>query len=767
MRTGTLAFMLGIVAVQFFSQLPPVWFAAIPLLLLVLCLVFCRRHKRLHIILFSLSAGFVWALLHAHSGLSASLPTELEGKNIVLRGVVSDLPHHDTRISRFNFKVHEYRHHDGWQASNWYLRLKWYGKQRPLIKSGQYWQFTVRLKRPHGLANPGGFDYEKWLFEQGISATGYVRSKAAYKMLDDNNGFAFWQGWREHLISVINTSLHDHRMLGLVRALAVGDRSAMTQQHWDVLTRTGTSHLVAISGLHIGLVAGFFFWISLSLVKRSVTLCSWQPAKIYAAVIAVIAALLYAALAGFAIPTQRAMIMITIVMLAVILRRGSDPLNILTLTLLVILLFDPLSVLSVGFWLSFFAVAVILMAVNGHLSAKSAYRQWGSVQWAVSLGLMPLVILFFGRMSLVAPVVNLLAVPWVSFISAPLLLLSIPVLLFESDWLIRLAADSLQLLWFVLEWASALPVASINIPAVPVWGYLLAGVGVLIALLPRGIPLRWASLPCLLPVLLLGPDRPVQGDYHLNVLDVGQGLAVVVDTGGHTFVYDAGARLSSRFDMGSAVVLPVLRHSGINRIDVLVVSHGDNDHSGGVNTILNTMQTDRVLAGDPGVLPIPAEHCQAGQVWQWQAVKFEVLYPPANKPLAKKTNNRSCVLRISNGRYSVLLTGDIESAVERELINTMPNKLQADILVVPHHGSKSSSTRQFIETVNAEHVVFSVGYRNRYGFPHSKVLQRYRETGSTIYQTDKTGMLRFRLGADGPLRVDAWRAESRRYWHAQ
>lgn len=766
MRTGTIAFLLGILTVQFFTKLPDLLLALIPLALVPLILLQWRR-RRLLLPLLWLTTGFAWALLQAHWGLAARLPASLEGKDVLVEGIISEPPRHEGQISHFNFVTDSIGSGENRQTVRWLLRLKWYGKQRPVLAAGQRWHFTVRLKRPHGLMNPGGFDYEKWLFAQSVAATGYVRSAEGHSLLASKAGYAFWQHWREVLAFKISSALGEHDMSGIVRALAVGDRSGMTVSHWDVLTRTGTNHLVAISGLHIGLVSGFIFFLVLWLVRRSARLCLWQPARVYAACAAIIVALLYAALAGFSVPTQRAFIMVSVFMLGILLRRKLASLDILALAMLLVLLIQPLSVLAAGFWLSFIAVAVILVVLNGRLRPAGRFMQWGAVQWVVSIGLLPLLVMLFGRVSLVAPLANLLAVPWVSFISVPLVMLALPGLLFDNTLVLKLAADSLQWLWLILEKMAALPFASVYLHTVPNWSYVPAVIGIAWLLMPRGMPARWLGIICLLPLILIKPTSPLNGEYSLKVLDVGQGLSVLVQTHEHVLVFDTGARLSPQYDTGSAVILPVLRQQAIHAIDVLMISHGDNDHNGGTQTVLNGIPVRRVISGEPDDIPGEAERCYAGQEWEWDGVRFEVLYPPKDSPLASKTNNRSCVLRIDNGNHAALLTGDIEAIVERKLLNISRYKLPATILLAAHHGSKSSSSEDFIAAVSPKHVVFSVGYRNHYHFPIELIQQRYRLAGSQLYQTDQTGMLSFAIPAMGQLAVSQWRDGQRHYWHAE
>ncbi len=760
MHLAILFFLLGVVLFQQSEELPARhWLVGAALLPLVL-------RWRILLLPLALPAGLLWALLHATWIAGGVLPESLEGVDVELVGTVASLVERDARRARFRFRV-ESLHRQGEEFTVPRLvLLSWYGNP-PALRVGDRWRLTARLKRPHGFMNPGGFDYEKWLFHQRIGATGYVRA-------DSPRGF-LGSAWysrpvdrlRDQLRRLMLAQLGDHPLSGLVAALAIGERGGIREDQWQVLTTTGTNHLMAISGLHIGLIAGLAFFLGRHLWCRVGRAALLFPAPRAAAVMALLAATGYAALAGFSIPTQRALIMVVAVMAALLLGRWSTPLHGLLLALGGVLLLDPMAVVTPGFWLSFAAVAVILYGVGGRLFRRSGWRLWGRVQWVVALGLLPLLAIYFQQLPLLSPLANLVAVPWVGMAVVPLILLgAVWVLLYPplGGWLLRLAADLLAWLWPVLEWLAELDFARWQLSGEPsLWAVLAAATGVLWMLAPRGIPARWVGGIWLLPMVLAPPERPPVGEAWFTLLDVGQGLAAVVQTRNHALVYDTGPKFSERFDAGKAVVVPFLRSAGIASLDMLVVGHGDNDHIGGARSLLRSFRVRRLLSTVPGRLPEGAGLCRRGESWRWDGVRFSFLHP---KPDSAVTgNDASCVLRVETDGGALLLTGDIERRAERELLAELPSRLAADILVAPHHGSRSSSQRRFVAAVDPAYVLFPVGYRNRFRHPHPEVVQRYRETGATLLDSATHGAIRFRLGGEGISAPLLYRATARRYWN--
>ncbi len=778
MRAAALGFLAGAWMLQQLASLPDWrWSLLLPAISLFLCLTPVVRFTLVRVAGFAL-LGFFWALAVGHTMSGGGLNPVLEGRDVLVEGTIVSLPDPLGHRSRFQFQAERL-----WLADaplRWRekppgkLLLNWY-RNAPPLRVGERWRLRLRLKQPNGFMNPGGFDYEGWLFGQGIRAKGYVRKAQAD---DENRRLQAASGHvvdrlRQTLRDGIHSTLAGHPQTGLVTALAVGDRSAIEDTQWDMLIRTGTNHLLAISGLHVGLVSGMAFFLVRWLWRRSARASLHWPAPKAGAVAALLAATIYAALAGFAVPTQRALAMVAVLMLALILQRQIRPSSLLALALLVVLVIDPLAVLAPGFWLSFAAVAAILLGMSGRVGTMRGWRSWGRVQWVVTLGLLPLLILLFQRASLVAPLANLLAVPWVSLLTVPLTLLgSLLWLPFPTlgGWLLSIAAWSLSVLWWVLEWLGAWSLAQWTQSAPPAWAVASGLLGALLLILPRGFPARWLGWVWLLPLLVARPSMPAPGEAEFTLLDVGQGLAAVVHTQGHVLVFDTGPRFSSGFDTGEAVVAPFLRQRGLTELDLLIVSHGDNDHIGGALPLAAELPPAQVLSSVPQRLAeLGAGPCLGGMRWEWDGVGFELLHPQADFAVGRQQeNNRSCVLRVTTTGGSVLITGDIERPAETYLLVSQPDRLAAEILVVPHHGSRTSSSEAFIDAVAPQFALFPVGYRNRYGFPKEDIAERYRRRGIRLLDSASHGAIRFRLGGmEGVRLMDTWRQSARRYWHRE
>ncbi len=761
MRTGTLAFLLGVLLLQQMTALTSLGWAWG----LVLCVPAALWLKAYwHLPAWGL-AGFLWSLVYAHHILQETLPTDLIGKDVVIEGHIASLPAQKSRHLQFEFDVQR-----AWEAEQSVvipkrIRLNWYRSFPAELRAGDQWRLQVRLKPPHGFRNPGGFDYEAWLFQHRIRATGYVRQSNQNQPLA--TGWAYpLQRLRQALRSQLSDTLEDSPVKGVLLALVIGDRSAISPAQWQTLQRTGTNHLMAISGLHIGLVAGLAFLLGQRLWRYSGRGMLWLPAPKAGAILALLAAVGYAALAGFSIPTQRALIMVAVVMLALLANRAIVPSRTLATALLLVLLFDPLAVLASGFWLSFAAVAIIFYGLNGRLGRLPRWYQGVRVQWWISVGLFPLVILLFQRASLIAPIANLLAVPVVSLLVVPLALVG-SMLLPLSDWLseplLQLAAAIMHGVMLGLDWLAQWPLASWAGAVSSGWVAVLAVLGVVLLLAPRGLPARSLGLVLLLPLAAGGPSAIPHGTVRFTLLDVGQGLAAVVETQHHALVFDTGPRFSERFDTGAAVVVPYLRQRGWRQLDHLIISHGDMDHIGGAESVLAAIPVHAISSSVPDKLaPRPAIPCRRGQRWEWDGVEFVMLHPAQD--FAHRRNNASCVLKVNAGNHSLLLTGDIEKAAERHLLREGGTDLRADILVAPHHGSNTSSTTAFIQAVAPKYVLFPVGYRNRFRFPRPTVVARYQQQQVAMLNTASAGAIRFELGTGG-LSPARYRLDARRYWH--
>jgi DNA internalization-related competence protein ComEC/Rec2 len=749
---------------QFIPALP-----AFPWVLLLSLLVPVSLWFRGTRLLALAGCGFLWALLFAALALSQELEPDLEGRDLLVEGAVASLPQQRGDVVQFEFDVDQLWVDGLSRMSLGPIRLNWYHCPHA-VRANQVWRLTVRLKRRYGFMNPGGFDYEGWLFRQGIAATGYVRHDTGNRLLEEGAGGYPLQRIRQSLRDAVQVSLADSPYRGIVTALAIGESGAITPQQWAVLFDSGTNHLVAISGLQISLVAGLIFFCVRRLWSLSAWLVTSLPAPQAAAWAALLAATGYALLAGFSVPTQRALIMVAVVMGAILLRRAVFPSQTLALALLLVLLLDPLSVLAPGFWLSFAAVGVILYSMIGRFKGKGLWWTWGRLQWLIALGLLPITLLWFQRALLLAPLANLVAVPWTNFGVVPVALLGTLLIPFSAplgDVLLKLADTSLNLLWPWLEWVARQPVNVWSQHTPPVWTALPGLLGVLLLLAPRGFPARWLGVIFLLPLFVLRPTEPPPGGVWFTLLDVGQGLSAIIRTRHHVLVYDTGPRFTPYFEAGSAVLLPFLYESGIRRVDTLVVSHGDNDHSGGADTLLKRFAVGNVLTSVPNKITWqPTERCVAGQAWIWDGVRFEVLHPSVDT--VGNDNDRSCVVRVASSGGSILLPGDIEAAGERTLLRYRKRDLPADILVAPHHGSTTSSTVAFVNAVRPKYVLYSVGYRNRFKFPQLQVVERYERIGTERFDTASHGAITIRISPqDGISTPESYRALARRYWTAR
>ncbi|MGZ8095198.1 MAG: DNA internalization-related competence protein ComEC/Rec2 [Methylosarcina sp.] len=751
MPLSSLSFLAGIVLVQ---QLPWLPDGASLMMGLLLAGFLVKRHH-LRCLFFVL--GALWAVVFADARLSERLPEALEGADILLTGYITGLPEAKEKGIRFNFVISPSQ-----ESLPDKIRLTWHSPEHSL-KAGQFWSMTVRLKRPHGTLNPGGFDYERWLLSEGIGATGYVRSFPKPELLKIKSPWYRIDVWRQVISDSLSGLLTGYPSLSLIKALTIGDGRDISQQQWQLFRETGTTHLVVISGSHIGLVSGFIYYVVLKILART-GLLRWPPPKV-AALAAMSIAILYSALAGFSVPTQRAVIMLAMVMTALILQRHIRPLHTLAVALIAVLAVDPLAVWSPGFWLSFLAVGLIVSAVSGRLGKIGVLVGSVKLQWHATLGLAPLLLLFFQQASLIAPLANLIAVPVISLAVVPLSLLAVSLMFIlpkMAAGIFYLIDQTLEGLTGLLTLMTELPSAAIYYPQPSFWALFFAVPGILLLLAPAGTPFRWLSLAMFLPMIFIESSRPQPGEIRLTLLDVGQGLAVAVQTTNHWLIYDAGARFSEESDMGQSVVLPYLRFRGVSKIDRLIVSHGDNDHIGGAASLLKGALIEAVMTSVPEQLQAHAPtQCAAGQSWQWDRVVFTILSPEQSQP--GTDNNNSCVLKIESQQGAVLLPGDIEAEVESRLVNTYGEALQADVLIAPHHGSKTSSTAEFLRAVQPSYVLIPAGYRNQFGHPHKDVLARYRQFKSRWLISANSGAIEITL-KNHSLQVTALREAEKRYW---
>ena len=718
--------------------------------------------------------------------LADALPPALEGQDVVVTGVVSALPRASLIGTRFVFDV-ESAHRLGEAVTvPRRLSLGWYRGvddgallAGPLadLRAGQRWRFTVRLRQPHGAINPHGFDLELWLFEQGIRAGGTVRSVpgAVAELLSDQAGHAI-DRLRQDLRDAVYRHVPDAAAAGVLAALAVGDQAAIERDDWELFRITGVAHLMSISGLHVTM----FAWLVGGIVARLWRL--WPrgmlacPPPLAARWAGLAGAAGYALLAGWGVPAQRTVGMIA----AVVLLRSLGlrwPLGMVLLAAaLAVALADPWALLQPGFWLSFVAVGLLVGSEPTHAPSAAgapAAGGWRGHLWPVlrgglrtqvvaTVGLAPLTMLFFQQVSVVGFVANLLAIPLVTLLVTPLALLG---LLLPPLW--APAGALVQGLSAVLQWLASWPLAVWTAAAAPPWAVAAGLLGAALAVLPLPWRLRALALPLVLPLLWPPVDRPPQGQFELVAADIGQGTAVLVRTRRHLLLYDAGPQYSPEADAAGRVLLPLLRARGERRIDLLMLSHRDTDHVGGAASLLAAVPVAAItssLAADHPLLARgpPHRRCDAGQGWVWDGVRFEVLHPmPADHDSAAKANTVSCVLRVQGQGGSALLTGDIEAAQEAALVSRAGGELRADLLLVPHHGSRTSSTPAFVAAVQPRVAVVQAAYRSRFGHPAAAVEALYRERGIVFVRSDVCGA--WTLPAAGAPRCQ--RHSARRYWH--
>jgi competence protein ComEC len=783
MRLFILGFVFGAWFLQQQAQLPDARYAwIVPLIALVMLAgqKFAPKYAAnlgwAFLFVLAIGCGYNWAAWRADVRMAERLPAQWEGKDIAITGVVASLPQKTERGLRFEFEVEKVSTLEAVTPSH--ISLNAYRDTRsgdeasstmPDMHAGERWQWTVRLRKPHGASNPDGFDVEAWLLERNVRAVGYVRSKETMLKQDANaSGIGYSiNRLRETIRNNFAKVLKDKPLAPILIALAVGDQSGISPNQWQLFWRTGVGHLISISGLHITMVASLFYGLALWLWRSRPALTLHVPAQKIAVIAGMISALAYALIAGFSVPTQRTFYMLATVAAFLWTGRMSSPSRVLCAALFIVTVVDPWAVLSPGFWLSFGAVGALMYVSAGRAGKIHWLRQLGATQTAITLIMAPLLLVLFQQVSLVSPLANAIAIPVVSFIVTPLTLLgALP----PFEFCLLLAHKVMEWCMVFLQWTAQMPGATWQSHAPPAWTMLLGVLGMLWLLAPRGVPARWLGVVWALPMFLLLPDKPAPGQLWLTVIDVGQGLSVAIQTQNHALLYDTGPSYSEESDAGNRIVVPYLRAAGIHQLDGLIVTHADSDHSGGAISVLQTVPTAWMLSSlepdsDIHKYTIKSKRCEAGQVWDWDGVKFEILHPTAEnlEDESRKINNNGCVLKLTSIHGSVLLTADIEQLAEAELLEREAD-LKADVLVAPHHGSKTSSTQAFIEAIGAEQVIFTVGYRNRFGHPKEEVVQRYVDLETKIYRSDEHGAVLVKFDDGKKMNITPWRQQDKRYW---
>ena len=717
--------------------------------------------------------GFVTMWLAAWIVIDDRLNPAIQGETISMVARIVDFPRATKETLRFNVEP------DNRADLPARVRLSWY-EPETVPALGEVWQLRVRLRRPHGYSNPGGFDYEGWLFRQQIGATGYVVGHPDNQRLD-TLPVGRISRFRQEFVQRVTALLPDDDAAAVLLAVAVGGRHRITREQWDRYAITGTIHLMAISGLHIGLAAGGVFllaWAMFALFSRRMNV------RDMALITAVLAAGIYAAVSGLAVPARRAFLMAAFAAAAVLLRRRLNGAALLAVPCLVLFFLNPVAIHAPGFKLSFAAVAILFWSLQRHYhppplrdaawinypvagKAIGNLRRLGILQVALLTGLFPLTTLIFGRFSLIAPLMNLLILPLFNFITVPFCLLGMICqgpLQALGDALLIVAYHSIRHVLSLVSFAVELP--GVRAEILPPDGLM-----VLIALLPVGhviFPSGWPGRKlawiALAAILLYRPAATPPGCLDYHVLDVGQGLAVVLRAGEHTVLFDTGPSFRSGSSTADLVVIPYLESRGIGRLDTFVVSHADQDHAGGAQTIARRFAIGTVFVGET-VSGLSSQQipCSTASSWTADGVRFQFLHPPPDA--AWEGNNASCVLEVATGQHKLLITGDIETPVEATLLEKRfigP----VNAVIVPHHGSRTSSSPDFVRRLKPELAIVSAGFGNRWGFPKDDVVRRWEHAGARLLETATSGAIGQRICVtSGVSRLSRERRDSRKYWH--
>ncbi len=790
------------------QQLPALPGRAASILLLALGLTMMPLGRPAMVIGTGLAAAG-WATLRGEQRLAERLAPALEGRDLTVIGVVDELPQPFDRGLRFRLRIERCVSPADACPGPVVARVSWYrgfgrdASAPPAVRPGERWQLNLRLRRPHATLNPGLFDAELRALEDGVAANGHVRKGVGERANRRIDAFAVTprtvvERLRETLRDRMSQGLDGWplQVRGVLIALVIGDQAAIPGQWWEVFNRTGIGHLMSISGLHITMLAALGAgmagraWKSAWLAARMGPwpLPSLLPVQYARWAFGLAVGFGYSALAGWGIPAQRTCWMLAIAGLALLGGRARSPVAVLSTAGAVVCAFDPWAPLAAGFWLSFAAVAAIILYGSGRAhrpASDDAPARWRGVivealrtQYAATLVLLPLGVLFFSSVALVSPIANAFAIPLVSVLIAPLALAGAALVILWTSagtMLLGLAGWLTRMLLAALEWIDPGGIGSLAIASPTAGALCLSALGCMWLLSPIPVPGRAVGALALLPLLFTPLQAPPERGLRLTAIDIGQGMAVLVETGGRRLLYDTGPRIGADNDAGSRVIVPFLRARGIRALDALVVSHLDLDHSGGALAVLRNLQVDWVassLPADHEIVTTASRHfaCRRGQQWRWGDTRFEWLHPGSESVNVTRspTNARSCVLRIDTPAGSALLAGDIEAAQERALLERFGTaSLRADVLLAPHHGSTTSSTPEFLDAVAPAVAIFQVGYRNRYRHPNPKVLDRYIERGIEILRSDAHAAITLQLRAGEPPRATRWRVDERRYWRVR
>lgn len=738
---------------------------------LVLCAMWGAISTRSRVAWWMAIAGlsFLWTWFAACQQSSEILPYETEGQRIEITAKVITLP--IPANGRIRFDASPSGNNDANAPLPPRIRLSYYTsgknkKKRARLRLGDTFKATVKLKRPWSYRNPGGFDYEKYLFAKGIGATGYIID---YTRVKRGNTA------RQHIFDRLTSVTAHGGSSGAIAALSLGASGLLNTRQNELLIMTGTRHLFAVSGMHIGLVFGMAFFIAGLFWKTTKRLSHWQAKRDFASAVALPLACAYAWLTGLDVPAQRALVMLTCVCLIGWMRYRLSPGHALGVALIVILLVQPLGTLTISFWFSFVATATIIVYIFSTPSGLPESPQWRlharkfkwiRLQCCVSLVMLVACMALFHQAAINAPLSNLWAIPMMSLLILPGCLLTVLLLPFGET--VAGAAAAVTDFLFGILWSGlgymTLWDFGFRTHNPPGWSLPLALAGVLALLFAYRAGTRAASLVLFLPLWFGNTQyRPGTGEFEVTFLDLGQGLSAVIRTQKQVVLFDTGIE-NAGYSAARRVVIPYLRAANIKNIERLVVSHGDNDHAGGIDTILASLSVGRKIASPEVATLHGFETCHAGYEWSADGVQFLFMHPPPDTPMVG--NNSSCVLRIGEPGRCVLLTADIEAEAEHILTSTWKRALSCPVILMPHHGSATSSTTEFIAATNPEIAVVTSGRNNRYGFPLTRIVSRYERRGVKILNTAETGALSVRFTRDrAPCISGATRFDDRRYWH--
>lgn len=771
-----LFFSFGIILVGYLPELPSFLVACTLLAPVLVAAIFLRKKLIASIWLLALTLGLCYGVIAGHRLLGNQLLDNLAEQDVVVEGQVIDLPQENSRRQLFTFKVERAYsvHYPDVLFSPFPPKINISSYSDVRVKTGEQWRLTVKLKKPRGFVNPGGFDYQASLLRRGIGATGYIRQGENLK-LHAQPAFSMDVLRYELQQWLINKSHSPEK--GILVALLVGDTSLVDKDHWGEMIKTGTNHLIAISGLHLGFFAIVGFFIG-NLIGRFIQLF-WHkyPSMISGYIFSVSLTLFYSIIAGLNIPTIRTLIMLAAVQLALLWRRSFRARDTLLIALVLVLLYDPLAAYDIGFWLSFCAVAMLIFCFSGRITltrhtaiqmiAKNHLVIFAKSQWVMFIGLLVPLAVLIHTSSLLAPPANFIAIPAITFFVVPCLILSALchfTFTVAENFFLHCAEWGMSVVHEWLNYLLAIGNGKFN-PLVNLnpWAIFLSVLSVFLILLPRGLGNKYIGAAGLLLALII-PLKQLP-DLQMLVFDVGQGTAIFIRTPNHQLLYDTGPLYTENFDAGSGIIVPYLQSQGVQYLDKLIVSHNDQDHSGGLNGVLAATNVNQLWLGEPDKFhgqdrdPV-AENCHEQNPWQWDQVNFRFITWPIQSQA--KANNHSCVLLVEFNGHKILLTGDIEKEVERTLL-AQESLTDVDILLAPHHGSHTSSTTEFVAQVHPQTVIYSAGFHNQHGHPHADIQARYVAAGSIPLNTAYDGALEF-VWQGELANVIRYRQSSKHYW---